>query len=337
MVISDMWIFGRHRHLKLELLSEYLDGRLDTAAQARVTRQLDSCDLCRNEVDSLQSTVSLLQALPELTATRSFTLAAAPISRPVIVRQPLPLRAPSWAYAGAASLAGLALAIMVSADTLGLLAPIAQTGISNQTAERSVQSLPPAAAPEAGLSAAMPTSEPLVTSSEALAADQPEPTAVPAADSIQAPRVAEELPDSVKISPGLAPPAADAQPETMALAVEAIPGVDGSATGAAGAAGPAGATDATDATELQDNPIEGTGFSEKPANQSEDAIANSQSAVDDQSVDEVDPALAVDLSLSRYEGTPIVWRVLEGITTVVILALLSILVVKRLMSRRIDG
>ena len=83
MIISDMWIFGRHKHLKPELLSEYLDGRLDSSTHAKVSRQLGSCEACREELGSFQSAVSLLRAMPEFAAPRSFMLASSPVLRPM--------------------------------------------------------------------------------------------------------------------------------------------------------------------------------------------------------------------------------------------------------------
>ena len=107
-----MWIFGQHRHLKPETLSEFLDGRLSTADRERVDRAIQSCGSCTEELASLRSTVSLLQSLPELAATRSFVMAAPP---PMVIpfRPAAPLRLPNWAYAGAASLAALAFLLTI--------------------------------------------------------------------------------------------------------------------------------------------------------------------------------------------------------------------------------
>jgi len=91
-IVSNMWIFGRRKHLKPELFSEYLDGRLDCSAHAKVSRQMDSYAACREGLGSFQSTVSLLRALPEFATPRNFTLPAPPVPRPIILRQPLPLR-----------------------------------------------------------------------------------------------------------------------------------------------------------------------------------------------------------------------------------------------------
>ena len=117
-----MWIFRRHRHLPLEVLSEYLDGRLRGKTPERVARELESCATCREELESLGATVSLLQRLPQTPPRRSFTLPAPPPA-PTAASLPVPLRMPNWVYAGAASLAGLALVVLVSTDATGLLAP----------------------------------------------------------------------------------------------------------------------------------------------------------------------------------------------------------------------
>ncbi len=127
-----MRIIGKHRHLKPELFSEYLDGRLLGREPGRVDRAVAECAVCRGELESLQVTVSLLQTLPEFAPSRNFTLPAAPISSPVeavepvvVDRQPASLlaRVPTWGYAGAVALAGLALALLVLVDVDGLLAP----------------------------------------------------------------------------------------------------------------------------------------------------------------------------------------------------------------------
>ena len=68
-----MLIFKRgHTHINQGDLSEYLDGRLSGTAAARVDRRLAECSTCRQELDTLRSTVSLLRQTPELALPRSF-------------------------------------------------------------------------------------------------------------------------------------------------------------------------------------------------------------------------------------------------------------------------
>ena len=125
-----MGIFNRHRHLKPEILSEFLDGRLDQHHQELADRRLAECPACREELNTLEATVSALQNLPDLPLPRSFTLPAAPSpGYPAeLVRKPAPpaslvMKMPTWAYGSAASLAGLALALMLSVEAAGLGSP----------------------------------------------------------------------------------------------------------------------------------------------------------------------------------------------------------------------
>ena len=74
-----MWTIRRsHQHVKLETLSEYLDGRIHGSDLARVEQQLGSCGVCRDEVESLRSTVQLLRGLPQEVSVGSFVMAAPP-------------------------------------------------------------------------------------------------------------------------------------------------------------------------------------------------------------------------------------------------------------------
>jgi len=130
-----MLIFNRgHTHISQDDLSEYLDGRLSGTAAARIDRRLTECATCRQELDALRSTVSVLQQMPELTLPRSFVMPGPPPA-PVAVRSPAPLRMPQWVYSGAAATAALVFAILVSADATGLLAPelTAQPEVTAQT------------------------------------------------------------------------------------------------------------------------------------------------------------------------------------------------------------
>ena len=133
MISRVMWLIkGKHRHLKTEVLSEYLDGRLEGAALARVERSLAECSACREDLDSLQATVAALRRLPVEAPARDFVMAAPPF-RPAR-RRPTPLaRASMWAYAGAASVAALVLTVLASADATGLLAP-SQPGFDESSA-----------------------------------------------------------------------------------------------------------------------------------------------------------------------------------------------------------
>ena len=118
-----MWTIRRsHQHIRPGTLSEYLDRRLQGDGLARVDQQLSSCDVCREELESLRATVTMLRDLPVETLGRSFIMAA-PLADTVQVRPSPLLRVPQWVYAGAASVAAIALVVLVSADATGLLAP----------------------------------------------------------------------------------------------------------------------------------------------------------------------------------------------------------------------
>ena len=121
-----MWTLRRgHRHLGPDTLAEYMDGRLGAAARARVDQELASCADCREELEELRDTVSLLQQLPVEPVPRSFTMPAPPV-QPASPREFAPMRMPRWVYAGAASAAAVVLAVLVSADATGLLEPTPQ-------------------------------------------------------------------------------------------------------------------------------------------------------------------------------------------------------------------
>ena len=120
-----MWIFrSTHKHIGQDTLSEYLDGRLQGRPLERVESQLGDCDACRQDLEALRATVAVLQALPMEAPRRSFVMSAPP-PEPARARPNVALRAPNWVYAGAASVAALALAVTISVDATG--------GLSSET------------------------------------------------------------------------------------------------------------------------------------------------------------------------------------------------------------
>ena len=128
---------GRHRHLSEERLSEYLSGRLSSREGNRVERARAECARCREELESLSQTRMLLQSLPEFEPPRSFVLAAAPAGEVALAAtpaRPAVLRAPGWAYAGAAALAGLAVVLFVAAGVTDMGWPGNGDGYSDNLA-----------------------------------------------------------------------------------------------------------------------------------------------------------------------------------------------------------
>ena len=118
-----MRIFGLgHRHLGAETLNEYLDDRLSAAAGDRVRQVVAGCPDCGLELAALQQTRLLLRQLPEVAPRRSFFIS--PSDEPAAAHPATTwLRLPQWAYAGTASLAALALTLMIVVDATGLVAP----------------------------------------------------------------------------------------------------------------------------------------------------------------------------------------------------------------------
>jgi hypothetical protein len=149
-----MWIFrSSHKHIGQDTLSEYLDGRLLGRPLARVEQQLADCDACRQGLAELRALVAMMQQLPMPKPRRSFVMSAPPPEL-VRARPALPLRAPNWVYAGAASVAALALAITISVDATGGLTsdPLRQDVVTTATA--------PSAASEPETGSLGPPSEP---------------------------------------------------------------------------------------------------------------------------------------------------------------------------------
>ena len=140
-----MLIFRKgHSHIKQDDLSAYLDGQISEADAARIDQRLAQCADCRQELDALRSTVSLLQEMPELTLPRSFIMPGPPPA-PLAIRPQAPPHMPQWVYSGSAAVAALVLAVLISADATGLLAP----DIPARTLEStSAAATAPQAAPE---------------------------------------------------------------------------------------------------------------------------------------------------------------------------------------------
>ena len=115
-------LFSRWRHPGTEALSEYLDSLLSPRRQAQVARHLERCDGCQAELASLQLTVGLLQRVPQVEPPRSFIFTAPPFTAPPLVERPRrPQGALNWALAGAGASLALLLAVVLSADMVGVL------------------------------------------------------------------------------------------------------------------------------------------------------------------------------------------------------------------------
>ena len=213
-----MRIFLLHRHVKTETLSDYLDGQLSPSAQRRVANHLESCAQCQRELQELRSTISYLRELPQQVPTRSFTFTAPP-SR-VFTTSPSPtMWVPAWAYAGAASLAGLALALLVLVDATGF--PTSSTSqISGRVTAQSYTPLEEASAEKQAATAGPDQYPSAPIPQEAPAEALPVIPATPAAASAVQSEVAAEQEKKIAAEITSTPaPAALAQAETPAAAL----------------------------------------------------------------------------------------------------------------------
>ena len=120
-----------HRRFR-DLLSTYIDDRLDESQVATLEEHLATCGLCQEELQTLRSTVSLLQALPHASPRRSFALTEQP---------EVPRTAPAylWGMRATTAAASVALMLLVAGDLLCIFSrDIAPTGEIGQGAvERS--------------------------------------------------------------------------------------------------------------------------------------------------------------------------------------------------------
>jgi hypothetical protein len=248
-----------HSHIKPETLSEFLDGRLTGAAAAIVERRVLECAECQEELDSLRSTVGILRSIEDPVPRRSFVLDAPPhvrTERGLGHRSPVSL-IPQWVYAGAAAMAALVLAVLVSADVIGLLSPgyarVEQTSVESAaveqsfhgvrelvvTAEKESAATAAGMAPPATIAPGQPDVQPMPTGGPsgllvgeggegaAVTADQPEAAPLASADSTQTPPP-QPVPEreivresATTLSPTAAPQAAQAK--SPAMAAEAMP------------------------------------------------------------------------------------------------------------------
>ena len=100
---TDLFRFlTERRHSKLrELLSSYIDGEVTDAERARVEGHLATCDACREELESLRWTVSVLREMPEVQTSRSFAVSAPSDRAP---ERPRLVTVTRWAASAAAVL-----------------------------------------------------------------------------------------------------------------------------------------------------------------------------------------------------------------------------------------
>lgn len=124
MGLFSRWSHGRFR----DLLSPYIDRRLDEHQEAALEEHLATCAPCREELNTLRATVNLLHALPHALPKRSFALTEQP---QVSIAAPAYL----WGMRAATAMASLALVLLVAGDLLGAFSrSIVPTGEVGQNA-----------------------------------------------------------------------------------------------------------------------------------------------------------------------------------------------------------
>ena len=337
-----------HQHIKPETINEYLDGRIQGSALARVDQQLAACHLCREEMESLRSTVTMLRELPQEAPRRSFVMTAPP---PMPARAPSSafqlgnlLRVPQWAYAGAASVAVIVLVVLISADATGLLSPDGAsqfqgqaTAITQEIESRAAETGPLTSTTgienqELGRAALSPSSEAGDGDIQAAA-----PVAPPAPPEDSTPQAA----------PAPVPMAAEAAPEQSLAAVpaqespvqefgeEATTDKASAPVALAAEASPEQTAPAAPAKEPSpEETVEALGPRGAPGAVSGDAPAERQTPMSAPPEVEKVPTATVSTGVSQpqSEGTAMVWRVLEGVAALFGLIFLVALGFKRRLS-----
>lgn len=74
--------FDAHHHPDSDLLSDYVSGEGTPETRAAIAAHLATCEACRENVRSLQGTVSLLRGLPQIAPPVSFQLGPEYATRP---------------------------------------------------------------------------------------------------------------------------------------------------------------------------------------------------------------------------------------------------------------
>ena len=138
--------FGKpeRAHVDVDTLSAYLDHQIAPAESARVEGHLADCIACRDELDGLRRTVTLLQALPRVPVPRAFTLSEAQVG----IRRPEPR--PAWVgwTRGLAAVTAIALVAVVAVSLLNRpswqpAATVARIAPAAEAPQLAVQSVAP--------------------------------------------------------------------------------------------------------------------------------------------------------------------------------------------------
>ena len=191
--------FGKpeRAHVDVDTLSAYLDHQIAPAERTRVEGHLADCIACRDELDGLRRTVTLLQALPRVPVPRAFTLSEAQVG----IRRPQPR--PAWVgwTRGLAAVTAIALVAVVAVSLLNRP--------SWQPAATVARIVPAAEAPQPAAQSAAPAES---APAEAVAKAPPPPAAKPTAVAKQAVEKAAAIADTAAATAAIEPaPAAPGQ------------------------------------------------------------------------------------------------------------------------------
>jgi len=315
-----MLIFRKgHTHIKQDDLSAYLDGQISRTDAARIDQRLAQCADCRQELDALRSTVSLLQRMPELALPRSFVMPGPPPA-PLAIRPPAPLRMPQWVYSGSAAVAALVLAVLISADATGLLAPDVHPRALESTAAAQAA---PESLQEDGVEAAVEMAAPLAPVAElAVTAEKGIGVTVTQESVVsEAPAKAPAL-RKAEVAPQAAA-ALEAQDDSQATAPVAAMAEAQVAEAAKAESAPPPQVAALAAAEVE----EVAGAKATPTPPVADLTAPEKPS---------EPALAVQeysREIPASQGTSLLWRILEGMAAIAALTFLGSWLLRRRSTR----
>ncbi|MBQ10232.1 MAG: hypothetical protein CMJ45_01635 [Planctomyces sp.] len=316
-----MLIFRKgHTHIKQDDLSAYLDGQVSGTDAARIDQRLAQCADCREELDALRSTVSMLQRMPELTLPRSFVMPGPPPA-PIAIRPAAPLRMPQWVYSGSAAVAALVLAVLISADVSGLLAPDLPVRTLESTAAAAPQAAPERLEAD-GAEAAVEMAAPLAPVAE-LAATADEGISVTATQE-------SEVSDSAAKAAAL--PGAPGEEAAPQAAARLEPQDDSAAAAPVAAMAEPQAAEAAKAESALPPPAADLAYAE--AEVVAETKATPPPAVSALTTPD-EPSKPAQVVTERSGGIPpaqnpiTLWRILEGLTAIVALTFLVMWLLRR--------
>ena len=216
-------------HVKVDLLSSYLDNQVTPEQRAYIERHLHTCASCQLELQSLRQTVAMLQALPRVPVPRAFTLSEVQVGRRA--RAGAATAAP-W-FGGLARIAGVMAALAVIAVSVAILrqsafAPAAQVARAPAPAAATGAITEAPAAPQAAAPPAVPAapSAPTVSAqgSPNAAAQAKQAPAQPPATEARG-QVAQESARSAATNPTATPPSGQDSSAPAAVPAPQAPAV----------------------------------------------------------------------------------------------------------------